>query len=138
MKATKSGYYITGRDSEKFITNSVVFMGDVFTGSFLPPDPGDSQSVCSGSGESYLYRFDLECGVGAYPENPDGVNAQRRKIIGDGIPTRPRISVGCLNQGGGADCKNKVVVITSDASIENADGGTAASSGIRIRSWRGR
>ena len=32
MKSTTMGYYITGRDAEKFITNSVVFLGTVFTG----------------------------------------------------------------------------------------------------------
>ena len=138
MQATKSGFFITGRDAEKFITNSVVFLGDVFTGSFIPPDPASTDSVCEASGDSYLYRFDLACGVGAYTAQPGDANDKRRRAIGNGVPTRPRVSVGCLNQGGGSDCSNKVVVLTSDASIENSDGGSAESSGINVRSWRDR
>ncbi|MFP6661295.1 MAG: hypothetical protein VCB78_07545 [Myxococcota bacterium] len=138
MKSTKQGYFITGRDAEKFITNSLVFLGDVFTASFVPPDPDDTASVCASAGDSYLYRFDLECGVGAFLSEPGGPAEERRRAIGSGVPTRPRVSVGCLNQGGGSGCKNKVVVITSDASIENIDSGNAASSGIKIRAWRDR
>jgi hypothetical protein len=94
--------------------------------------------VCASAGDSYLYRFDLECGVGAFQSEPGGPAEKRRRAIGSGVPTRPRVSVGCLNQGGGSGCKNKVVVITSDASVENIDSGNAASSGIKIRAWRDR
>ncbi|MFP8873640.1 MAG: hypothetical protein VCB42_03680, partial [Myxococcota bacterium] len=97
-----------------------------------------TDSVCEASGDSYLYRFDLACGVGAYTTQPGDANDKRRRAIGNGVPTRPRVSVGCLNQGGGSDCSNKVVVLTSDASIENSDGGSAESSGINVRSWRDR
>ena len=138
MKTTKQGYFITSRDAEKFLTNSLVFLGDVFTASFVPPDPENAEEVCASTGESYLYRFDLECGTGYFQSAPGDANDKRRRVIGDGVPTRPRVSVGCLNQGGGSGCKNKVIVITSDASIENIDGGSAASSGIKVRSWRDR
>ena len=40
MNSTKTGYYITGRDAEKFVSNSTIFLGTVFTGSFLPARSG--------------------------------------------------------------------------------------------------
>jgi hypothetical protein len=139
MKSTKKGYYITARDAEKFITNSVVFLGTVFTASFVPPDPDDLSDPCSTTGDAYLYAFDLECGIGKFTTNPGGAADKRRKAIGDGIPTRPRVSVGDINQGGDTSgCKNKVVVITSDGNISNDCPGTIPGSGISVRSWRER
>ena len=68
-----------------------------------------------------------------------GTADKRRKAIGDGIPTRPRVSVGDINQGGDTSgCKNKVVVITSDGNISNDCPGTLPGSGISVRSWRER
>ena len=139
MKSTKKGYYITARDAEKFITNSVIFLGTVFTASFIPPDPSGITDPCSSTGDAYLYAFDLECGIGAFTTNPGGTADKRRKAIGDGIPTRPRVSVGDINQGGDTSgCKNKVVVITSDGNISNDCPGTLPGSGISVRSWRER
>ena len=100
MKATKEGYFITARDAEKFITNSVIFLGTVFTGSFMPPDPA-SPDPCDASGEAFLYAFDLDCGGGLFTAEPGGAADERRKAIGSGIPSRPRVSVGDLTQGGG-------------------------------------
>jgi hypothetical protein len=89
-----------------------------------------------------VYRFGLECGEGAYPDNaPDGTSATRRNLIGGGLPTRPRVSVGGLNSGDGSTsggCSNKVVVITSDGAIDNDCPGSLPSSGVNIRSWRER
>ena len=136
LKASYDGYYLTGRDAEKFVTNSVVFLGEVFTLSFMPPNPA-TVTACTASGQSFLYRFDLECGTGSYPTNPGSGNEDRRKAIGSGMPTRPRISVGGLNNGGGGGgCETKVVVITSDGSVENDCPGPLPGSGLNIRNWR--
>jgi hypothetical protein len=114
-------------------------MGTVFTASFLPPDPASISDPCSSTGEAFLYAFDLECGIGKFTTEPGGVADKRRKAIGSGIPTRPRVSVGDINQGGGTPgCKNKVVVITSDGNISNDCPGTIPGSGISVRSWRER
>ncbi len=134
----KLGYFITGRDAEKFITNSVIFFGEVFTASFLPADPA-ATDPCLSKGDAYLYRFDLECGVGAFQTEPGSADDKRRKKIGGGIPTRPRVSVGDLDGGGGGGgCVNKIVVITSDGNIDSDCPGSISSSGVRLRSWRQR
>ena len=132
------GYFLTGRDAEKFITNSVIFFGEVFTASFLPADPS-ATDPCLSKGAAYLYRFDLECAVGAFQGNPGTDSDKRRKEIGGGIPTRPRISVGDIHGGGGSGgCANKVVVITSDGEIDSDCPGSIPSSGVRLRAWRQR
>lgn len=131
------GYFITARDREKFVTNSVIFLGSVITGSFLPSDP--SAATCDTSGNSFLYRFGLSCGDPEADPSATGEENQRRKSIGGGLPTRPRVSVGDLNSGGSnGGCNNKVVVITSDGGIENDCPGPIPTSGINIRSWRER
>ncbi len=116
----KLGYFLTARDAEKFITNSVVFFGEVFTASFLPADPASSDP-CQSKGAAYLYRFDLECAVGSFQTSLGGDDDKRRKEIGGGIPTRPRISVGDLDGsgGGGGGCVNKVVAIAGDGEIDS-------------------
>ncbi|NQZ98715.1 MAG: hypothetical protein HRU01_19610, partial [Myxococcales bacterium] len=137
LQTLYQGYMIDGRDAEKFITNSVVFVGELYFGSFIPPDPDDSDP-CSASGSSYLYNFDLDCAVGSYPSNPGTGNEDRRIAIGTGLPTRPRVSVGGLNEGNQpATCNNKIVVITSDGGIMNKCQ-TLPSKGINLRSWRER
>jgi Tfp pilus tip-associated adhesin PilY1 len=140
MQSQKQGYYFSTRDAEKFVTNSVVFLGEVTTGSFMPPDPNDPTAICESSGNSSIYRFELSCGVGAFGEPADPPETRRRTDVGGGIPTRPRISVGDLNQGGGSvgDCKNKIVMITSDGAISNDCPGQLEGAGIKVRSWRQR
>jgi type IV pilus assembly protein PilY1 len=138
MNATKQGYFITGRDAEKFLSNSFVFLGTLYTGSFLPNDP-TSTNTCDGAGTAYLYAFDIDCGVGRFSSEPTEQD-QRRKAIGTGIPTRPRISVGDLGGGGGPPppCQNRVVVVTSDGRIVTDCGDEFDGSGVSIRSWRER
>ena len=132
-----NGFYLTARDSEKFITNSIIFRGEVITGSYVPSPPGSDP--CNDTGESFLYRFGVECGQPGFSSNSGGENDKRRKAIGDGIPTRPRVSVGGINQGGtSTGCSNKVVIITSDGQIENDCPGPLPSSGVNMRSWRER
>jgi len=135
--ANADGFFLTGRDREKFVTNSVIFLGEVITGSFVPADP--STSSCDSKGQAFLYRFDLHCGAGAYPSNPGTEADKRRKAIGGGLPSRPRVSVGELNSGGGGGgCANKVVLITSEGGVENDCPGPLPSSGIDVRTWRAR
>ena len=111
------------------------------TGSFLPADPSDP-NLCTQGGTAYLWSFNIDCSNGVYTPsagysgNTDAAD-QRRKAIGGGIPTRPRITIGNINSNGGGT-SNRVVVVTSDAGIENASQGSASSSGISIRTWRER
>ena len=138
LQANYEGYVIEARDAEKFVTSSVVFLGDVITGSFIPADPTDS-NPCSASGSAYLYRFDIDCGEGHYVPGTDDTDNSHYVSIGNGIPTPPRVSAGDLTgEGSGTGCDNRVVVVTSDGSVSNECQGSSSSSGINIRSWRQR
>jgi hypothetical protein len=107
----------------------------VITTSFVPSNP--STSPCDASGTGYLYQFGIECGDGAFTTHT-GDDEQRRKAIGAGLPSRPRVSVGGLNGDGSGGCETTVTVITSAGSTSNDCPGTPPSSGTKLRSWRER
>jgi type IV pilus assembly protein PilY1 len=127
------GYYLNAIDQgEKFITNSVIFLGYLFTGSFVPNTTTDP---CASGGDAYLYGLRLMCGEDAFvpPGDPPG---PRRKKVGKGIPNRPRASVGQTGGGGGGGCANQLLVVTSDGSAYNKSAGCLPSSGMNIDTWR--
>ncbi len=136
------GYYLAAADAEKFVTNSVIFFGDVFTLSFKPDVAADP---CSSGGTSTLYGFDLRCGEGAFESSSGGVATTLRSFdVGGGVPNRPRVSVGPVNtpdcQGPScsqqSSCQNMVVVITSDGTAYSDSPNNDCPSGIRLNSWR--
>ncbi|MHC4103144.1 MAG: hypothetical protein ACYSW1_19935 [Planctomycetota bacterium] len=133
LKANYTGYMINGRDGEKFITNSTVFMGELVTGSHLAAD--SSVTPCDPAGTGYVYRFGIDCGVGSYTGGTDDTN--RYTSVGGGVPGDPKVTLGDMT-GGASGCPNKVQVITSDGSIDNDCPGTISESGISLRSWRQR
>jgi type IV pilus assembly protein PilY1 len=135
------GYYIVANDAEKFITRSLVFLGKVLTGSYTPSDPSTGD-VCEKAGSASLYIFGVDCGSGQFTPATghtanDTPDKQRRTDAGSGVPTRPRISVGDINQDGGGGA-NRAIVVTSDGGITMEDAGNASSSGVDIRTWRER
>ncbi|MCG8588636.1 MAG: hypothetical protein MJE66_05030, partial [Proteobacteria bacterium] len=91
-------------------------------------------------GDAFLYAFSLFCGEALFTEGETGgtgTNKVRKFTVGSGLPNRPRVSIGPVSeQGGGGDCPNKVVIITSDGTAFNDCPTELPNSGIRIRSWR--
>ncbi len=128
------GFYIVAREEEKFVTNSVIFLGQVFTGSFIPSPVGTDP--CTATGSAFLYQFDLLCGEGANSSATLPAD-KRRRALGSGMPTAPRVSVGELDPPSG-ECPNKVVVITSQGELDNDCPGNLPSSGVKLREWRER
>jgi type IV pilus assembly protein PilY1 len=102
------GYYLRLVDGEKFVTNSEIFAGIVFAGSFLPASTGDP---CTAKGTGALYAFRVECGA-AYFADGNGVG-MRRVDIDEGLPTDPQISVGV----NGKD--NRIYIEKSGADLES-------------------
>ncbi len=134
------GYYITGDEGEKFITDSLIFFGVVLTGSYVPPSA--TASTCEATGSAYLYGFNLLCGEGILPPssgNPADPK-ERRIQIGSGLPNAPRVSVGPVGGGGGGGgggpCTDMVVVLTSDNDAYSDCPGGRPDSGIHTKSWR--
>ena len=144
--APEVGFYIEATDGEKFITNSSIFFGDIYTLSFLPDQNADP---CAAGGDSRLYGFDLRCAEGAFSSEEGSASVMTRQIdIGGGVPNRPRVSVGpgstpaapCTGTGCDPDpdtgCKNMVVVITSDGTAYSDAPNTDCPTGVRLDSWR--
>lgn len=134
--ASPYGYYIRGRDGEKFITNEVIFLGSVLASSFIPVASTDP---CTAGGNAFLYSFKLSCAEGSFPAGGSPA-ANRRVSIGAGLPNRPRVSVGATaagaSGGGGGGCANQVLVVTSDGTSYNKSAGCLPSTGVSIGSWR--
>ncbi len=144
--APEVGFFIEAIDGEKFITNSSIFFGDVYTLSFLPDETADP---CTAGGASRLYGFDLRCAEGAFSSDSTEATVMTRQIeIGGGVPNRPRVSVGpgsaatspCTGSGcepaSDEGCRNMVVVITSDGTAYSDAPNTDCPTGVRLDSWR--
>jgi type IV pilus assembly protein PilY1 len=86
------GFYFKLEDSEKFVTNQLVFAGFVIAATYVPDD--GSTDSCDRAGEARLYVFDVESGLGYYFEagvtTGDGA---RYATVGSGAPTDPRLSI---------------------------------------------
>ncbi|MBW2269632.1 MAG: hypothetical protein JRH16_13745 [Deltaproteobacteria bacterium] len=83
------GYYIVGEESEKFITDPLIFASHVLVASYKP----DTSGSC-GPGESFFYAFEVSNGKGFFDANATPEASDRRMLIGAGIPSNPRISIG--------------------------------------------
>jgi hypothetical protein len=79
------GYYIKGDESEKFITNPVIFSGHILFASYKPESSG------CGPGEALFYGFELSDASGFFGSTSTA--ADRRFVAGSGIPSNPRVSM---------------------------------------------
>ena len=85
------GYFIKVPDGEKFITNHAVFGGVLITLSYLPDVL--STDICTVTGSTNVWLFNLEDGGGLLDQAAAAGNAQRHVTIGPGVPTDPQISI---------------------------------------------
>ena len=123
------GYYVIADHGEKFVTNSIVFLGTLFTGSFVPIVSTDP---CIAGGEAFLWMFRFSCGAG----EAGTTDTDRKKKLGTGLPTSPRISVGNADEPPGECTEMKVVVITSEGEVASDCAGHRPNSGTYLREWR--
>ncbi|MFP8877462.1 MAG: hypothetical protein VCB99_11280, partial [Myxococcota bacterium] len=130
------GFYVEGEAGEKFITETEIFFGTVLTGSYTP---SAAANACEAGGTARLYGFDLFCGEGIFPPLGGPSSPAERSIdVGTGLPNRPRVSVGPIqNQSGGGsgDCSDMALVITSDGQTFSQEK-CRPNSGVRLDSWR--
>ena len=82
------GFFVKADDSEKFLTDVLIFAGHLIVASYDP----DTFPSC-GPGEAYLYILRLSNGLGHFDSNATPEASDRRFQIGTGIPSTPRISV---------------------------------------------
>lgn len=86
--ATDLGFYFVAPDSEKFVTDVLIFAGHAIAASYTP----GTFPVC-GQGEAYLYIFRLSNALGYLDFDATPHQDDRHVYIGSGIPSNPRISV---------------------------------------------
>ena len=88
--ATDLGYFFKALQGEKFITNHLIFGGDVITASYQPDIA--SGDICNQQGNAFVHIFNLGSGAGFFdPANPSTSNNNRSLAIGLGVPSDPRI-----------------------------------------------
>jgi type IV pilus assembly protein PilY1 len=95
------GYFFKGEESEKFISDTVVFAGHVLATSYVPePAP-----TC-GPGTARFYAFELSNAAGFFDDNGTAEAADRHLTIGSGVPSSPRVSMA-------SDPQDDVVFVTT-------------------------
>ncbi len=82
--------------------------------------------------------FSLLCGQGFFDDPGGAPDTQVRSVsVGEGLPSRPGLSVGpASTQGTEDECSNMVVMVTSEGNTFTDCVGPLPQSGVRIRSWR--
>ena len=121
---TERGFFVKASDGEKFVTSSTIFAGKVVTASFRPTPSADP---CAARGEAALYVFDVLTGKGAFQDASS--NPKRKIMIGVGLPTDPKVSVGV----GGKD--NRIYIEKSGADLESIDAENIPAGGQMLY-WR--
>jgi type IV pilus assembly protein PilY1 len=106
-----SGFYFSIADAEKFLTNPLIFAGFVITTSYLPDLVG--ADICSQTGTSALYIFDVFSGVGYFAGPGVTGDDARASDLGSGVPTCPKISI--------SPAGDKMYIQTSDGRVEERD-----------------
>jgi type IV pilus assembly protein PilY1 len=84
---TDAGFYLKVQDAEKFVTETLIFAGQVITASYTPELTG--LDICSRTGDSSLYIFDLASGVGFF--DGSAANAGRQTAVGRGVVADPKV-----------------------------------------------
>jgi type IV pilus assembly protein PilY1 len=106
------GYFITGEEGEKWVTNVEIFVGYVIAISYVAEDA--STDPCEISGQSFLWAFRVECGQGLFTDASGG--AVRDLDIGAGLPTDPRVTVGA-----NGESSNRVIISKQGGDIINLE-----------------
>ncbi|MBM4335552.1 MAG: hypothetical protein FJ108_06510 [Deltaproteobacteria bacterium] len=132
--ATDDGYFFRVPDGEKFITNHLIFAGNVATVSYTPDEPGAAASAnCYIGGKTAEWAWSLDDGAASLVDPSDGVSMVRTRVIGNGAPTDPRITVS-------RDSTGKIIVRitaqTSTGEVTNPDGGGLTLDPVDMIYWR--
>ncbi len=86
---SNSGFYFVAGDSEKFVTEVVLFAGQVIVASYKPA-AGPATCTSTDAGEAFLYIFDIASGLGFFTDPP---SQNRRMLLGGGLPSSPKVSL---------------------------------------------
>ena len=85
---TDLGFFVVAPDSEKYVTDWLVFAGYLIGASFVPDN-----SLACGPGDANLTAIKMSNAAGFFDTNATPEAADRKLHIGSGVPSPPRISV---------------------------------------------
>ncbi|MFI5314880.1 MAG: pilus assembly protein [Myxococcota bacterium] len=94
-----AGYFFRLKDGEKFMTDPIVFGGEVLTLSYMPDAANAGlNGNCALGGTSNAFEFSLASGTGALVGSTSGTPpppspADRSQPLGNGAPTNPKITI---------------------------------------------
>ena len=128
------GYFFRVPDGEKFITNHLIFAGKVATVSYMPDVAGSGVGGnCALGGTTQEWAWDLADGTASL-DDPVNVNQfVRKRSLGNGAPTDPRITVSKDSNGA---IVVKISTQTSMGEIQNPDGGGLSLDPVDMIYWR--
>jgi type IV pilus assembly protein PilY1 len=91
---TDAGYFFRVPDGQKFITDHIVFNGQVFSLTYMPDPAGAGVSGnCALGGTTIQWAWSLSSGVGVLDNPADPASTVRNAMLANGAPTNPRITV---------------------------------------------
>jgi type IV pilus assembly protein PilY1 len=128
------GYFFRVKDAEKFMTNHLIFDGNVVTASYTPDElnstPRGNNCALSGQTSEWAWRLS---NAGASLDDPINVNQLvRTRTLGNGAPTDPRISVSKDSNGA---MIIKITAQTSVGEVLNPDGGDLSLDPVDMIYW---
>jgi hypothetical protein len=134
LNTADEGYFFRVKDAEKFITNHLIFDGNVVTVSFTPDAvisaPTDNDCSLAGATSEWAWRLS---DAGAALDNPIEANELvRTRSLGNGAPTDPRISVSTNETG---EIVVKITAQTSIGEVVNPDGGGLSLNPVDMIYW---
>jgi type IV pilus assembly protein PilY1 len=128
------GYFFRVRDGEKFMTNHLIFGGNVVTVSYTPSSLASMPpGTCALGGTTTEWAWELEDGA---PSLDDPVNVNqfvRSRTIGNGAATDPRVTV---SKGPDGRIIVRVTAQTSMGEVTNPDGGGLSLDPVDMIYWR--
>jgi type IV pilus assembly protein PilY1 len=131
---TDEGYFFRVKDGEKFMTNHLIFGGNVATVSYTPDSLNSiPPGTCALGGKTFEWAWKLDDATAALDDPAVVGQVVRSRVIGNGAATDPRISVS-------KDQNGRIVVrITAQTSmgeVTNPDGGGLSLDPVDMIYWR--
>lgn len=148
LASAYAGYYITGEENERFITNPVIALGRVMIGSYVPA-AASLADPCLTSGSAYLWAFDVDCGKTDLKDE-DG-NPTNKQFVGGGVSSDIVISTGpdkkpdCsgltgnlkkLCEGFNEECQVKEYMVSGSGGLHNNCRSGRLDNKPRFKAWR--
>jgi len=112
-----AGYFFRVPDGQKFITDNIVFSGQVFSLTYMPDAANaGSGGSCALGGTTIQWAWTLSSGVGVLDNPTDPTTTVRNATLSNGAPTNPRITVAK-----GPDGKPRVKVTVQTSTGQQPD-----------------